>query len=142
MPKGLLETVAYACTSGSVVIGYEVISDHISSARPEAICITPISASLAALDAFGARKLAVMTPYVDEVNAMIAEYLQTAGKQLCAFSSFHIEDNEDMAAVTGDAIFNAALKADRSEAEPIFSPARLSAQSTSSTLLSGFWGNL
>ena len=119
-PQGRLETVAYACTSGSVVISYEVISDQISSVRPEAICVTPISASMAAFDAFGVRKLAVLTPYVDEVNAMIAEYLQTAGKQLCAFSSFHIEDNEDMAAVTGDAIFNAALKADRPEADALF----------------------
>ena len=102
------------------MIGYEVISDHISSVRPDAICVTPISASMAAFDAFGARKLAVWTPYVDEVNAMIAEYLQTAGKELCAFSSFHIKDNEDMAAVTGDEILNVALKADRPKADALF----------------------
>ncbi|WP_338550443.1 maleate cis-trans isomerase family protein [Roseovarius phycicola] len=120
VPEGHLSTIAYACTSGSVVIGYDAISDHIKSVRPEATCITPITASLAALDTFGAQKLAVLTPYVDEVNAVIADYLQTAGKQVCAFSSFRIEDNEDMAALTGEAIFQAALKSDRADADALF----------------------
>ncbi len=120
VPEGHLSTIAYACTSGSVVIGYEAICTHINSVRPEATCITPITASLAALDAFGAQKLAVLTPYVDEVNAVIADYLRAAGKQICAFSSFLIEDNEDMAALTGEAIFQAAVKSDRPEADALF----------------------
>lgn len=120
IPDGDLGTVAYACTSGSVVIGYDAICERIKTVRPDAICITPITASLAALDCFGAQKLAVLTPYVDEVNAMIAAHLEKAGKTITAFSSFRIEDNEEMAALTSEAIFQAALKADHPEAEALF----------------------
>jgi len=120
IPDGRLDTVAYACTSGSVVIGYDTIKSHIHSVRPDAACITPITASLAALDSFGVDKLAVLTPYVDEVNAAIADHLQAAGKTIGAFSSFRIEDNEEMAALTGEAIFKAAIKADTAAADALF----------------------
>ncbi|SLN58132.1 Arylmalonate decarboxylase [Roseovarius albus] len=120
VPDGNLSTIAYACTSGSVVIGYDAISDRINTIRPKATCITPITASLAALDCFAAQNLAVLTPYVDEVNAKIAAHLDQAGKTITAFSSFKIEDNEEMAALTSEAIFQAALKADRPEADALF----------------------
>ncbi len=120
VPEGRLDAVAYACTSGSVVIGYDTIRDRIRAARPDVACITPITASLAALDRFGAQRLAVLTPYVDDVNAQIARYLQAAGKEVVGFSSFQIEDNEEMAALTSDAIYRAALIADRPEADALF----------------------
>lgn len=34
VPEGRLDAVAYACTSGSVVIGYDAIRDRIRAARP------------------------------------------------------------------------------------------------------------
>ncbi len=120
VPDGRLDVVAYACTSGSVVIGYDRIRARVQAARPDVPCITPITASLAALDRFGAQKLAVLTPYVDEVNGQIAEYLHGAGKEVVGFSSFQIEDNEEMAALTSDAIYRAALIADRPDADALF----------------------
>lgn len=120
IPDGRLDAVAYACTSGSVVIGYEAIRDRISVARPDTPCITPITASIAALDRFEAQKLAVLTPYVDEVNALIGAHLKKAGKEITGFSSFQIEDNEEMAALTSEAIYRAALKADRPDADALF----------------------
>lgn len=72
------------------------------------------------MDRFGAQRLAVLTPYVDDVNHEIARYLREAGKDVVGFSSFRIEDNEEMAALTSDAIYRAALIADRPEAEALF----------------------
>ena len=42
------------------------------------------------------------------------------GKEVVGFSSFQIEDNEEMAALTSDAIYRAALIADRPEADALF----------------------
>jgi len=120
VPEGRLDAIAYACTSGTVVIGYETIRDRIHVARPDVACVTPMTASLAALDRFGAQRLAVLTPYVDDVNAMIATHLEQEGKEISGFTSFGIEDNEEMAALTGDAIYRAALKADRADADALF----------------------
>jgi maleate isomerase len=120
VPEGRLDVVAYACTSGTVVMGYEAICGHIHAARPDIPCVTPITASLAALDRFGAQKLAVLTPYTDDVNAAIAGHLKAVGKTVSGFTSFHIEDNELMARLPADAILEAAIEADRPDADALF----------------------
>lgn len=120
VPEGRLDVVAYGCTSGTVAMGYDTICARIHAARPEVPVVTPITASLAALDRFGATKLAVLTPYTDDVNSAIAAHLNACGKEICAFTSFHIEDNEVMATLPPEAIFQAALEADRPEADALF----------------------
>lgn len=120
IPDGRLDVMAYACTSGTVVMGYERICELIHATRPGIPVVTPITASLAALDRFSARKLAVLTPYVDDVNGAIAAHLEDRGKDVCAFTSFRIEDNEVMANLPPEAILRAAIEADRPEADALF----------------------
>lgn len=120
LPEGRLDVMVYACTSGTVVMGYDRICELIHASRPGIPVVTPITASLAALDRLGADKLAVLTPYVDGVNAALAAHLEAQGKTVCAFTSFGIEDNEVMAALPTEAIYHAALEADRPEAEALF----------------------
>ena len=120
VPEGRLDAVAYACTSGTVVMGFDAIRERIHAARPGVPCTTPITASLEALNRFGAQRLAVLTPYVDDVNAAIAACLEAHGKSIAGFTSFHIEDNEIMAALPGEAIYQAALEADRPDADALF----------------------
>jgi maleate isomerase len=51
---------------------------------------------------------------------MIATHLEKEDKEITGFTSFRIEDNEEMAALTGEAIYRAALKADRADADALF----------------------
>ncbi len=120
VPEGRLDVMVYACTSGTVVMGYDRICELIHATRPGVKVVTPITASLAALATFDARKLAVLTPYTDDVNAAIAGHLESKGHEINAFTSFGIEDNEVMAALPPDAIYQAALEADRPEADALF----------------------
>lgn len=120
IPDGRLDVMAYACTSGTVVMGYEKIYALIHATRPGIPVVTPITASLAALDRFGAQKIAVLTPYADDVNGAIAAHLEAQGKTVCAFTSFRIEDNEVMAKLPPEAILRGAIEADRPEAEALF----------------------
>ncbi len=120
VPEGRLDAVAYSCTSGTVVMGFDNIRASIQAARPDIPCVTPITASLAALNGFAAQRLAVLTPYVDGVNAAIAAHLEAEGKTIAGFTSFQIEANEDMAALPSEAIYRAALEADRPDADALF----------------------
>jgi maleate isomerase len=120
IPDGRLDVMAYSCTSGTVVMGYEKICALIHSARPGIPVVTPITASLAALDLFDAQKLAVLTPYTDDVNSTIVDYLEFHKKTVCSFTSFQIEDNEVMAKLSPEAILQGAIEADRPEAEALF----------------------
>lgn len=120
LPGGRLDAVAYSCTSGTVVMGYDAVRGLVEAARPGVPCIAPITAALAALDRFAADRLAVLTPYIDEVNAAIAGYLEAHGKSIAGFTSFHFEGNEQMAALPSEAIYQAALEADRPDADALF----------------------
>ena len=120
IPEGRLDVVAYSCTSGSVVAGFQEIEASIQAARPGVPCITPITAGLSAFEALGVRKVAMLTPYIDEVNAHIVRYLEDHGMAVPRFTSFHLASAEDMAALPADAIYRAALEADCPEAEALF----------------------
>jgi len=120
IPEGRLDVMLYSCTSGTVVMGYDKICELIHASRPGIPVVTPITASLAALDQFNAQTLAVLTPYVDDVNGAIAAHLESQGKDICAFTSFGIEDNEVMANLPPEAILRAAIEADRPEADALF----------------------
>ena len=120
VPEGRLDVIAYSCTSGTAVMGFEKVRSLIQAARPGIACTTPITASLEALSRFGANRIAVLTPYIDEVNSDIARYLEANGKTISAFTSFKFVDNESMARLTSESIYQAALEADRDDADALF----------------------
>ncbi len=120
VPGGRLDAVAYACTSGTAFMGYDKVRSLIQAARPGIPCSTPITSSMEALDRIGAQRIAVLTPYIDEVNVGIADYIQANGKTITGFTSFKLAENEDMARISLDSIFRAALEADREDAEALF----------------------
>lgn len=120
VPQGQLDVIAYSCTSGTAVMGFDRVRSFIQAARPQVACTTPLTASLQALERLDARRISVLTPYIDEVNASIAEYLRAHGKILAAFSSFKISDNEEMARLAPESIYRASLEADRADAEALF----------------------
>lgn len=120
VPEGRLDVVAYSCTSGTAVMGFERIQSLIQAARPGIACVTPLTSSLAAMDLLDVKHIAVLTPYIDEVNNSIAKYIEAQGKSISAFTSFKLEENEDMASLTSDSIYQGALEADRDDAQALF----------------------
>ena len=60
MPGLPLASLAFGCTSATMVIGEEGVFAKLRAARPEARPTTPVTAAFAAFRAFGARRLAVV----------------------------------------------------------------------------------
>ncbi|MBB5538731.1 maleate cis-trans isomerase [Rhizobium giardinii] len=92
----------------------------IQAARPGVSCTTPLTAAIAALDQFEARRIAVLTPYTDQVNQFIASSLEAGGTKVTSFASFKILENELMAKLTPKAIMEAALAMDLHGADALF----------------------
>ncbi len=120
IPESRLDSIAYSCTSGTVVLGYEAVVRRIHAVRPGIPVVTPITAALDAFDLLDVHKIAVLTPYTDEVNAKIHDYLCQAGIDVCGFTSFQVADNEIMARISPEAIREAAHEADRADAQALF----------------------
>lgn len=120
IPEGRLDAVAYSCTSGTVVIGYEAIAASIHAVRPGIPVATPITAGLEGLGRFKAHKIAVLTPYIDDVNGPIVNYIKDSGLDVVAVTSFLVDDDNVMACIPPQAIYEAAIEADRPEADALF----------------------
>lgn len=67
--------VAFGCTSGAMVIGEKKVAEKIKEAWPQAEITDPMTSAFAALDALGARRIALLSPYPAEMTTKMSEYL-------------------------------------------------------------------
>jgi maleate isomerase len=109
LPGMELDVIAYGCTSASMVLGEQTVFDRIHEARPGVACTTPVTAAFAAFDVFGARNIAVLTPYRDDVNQRVRRYFEDAGYNVPVFGSFNEENDNVAARIDPDSIRSAAI---------------------------------
>lgn len=114
LPGVPLDVVAFGCTSASMVIGEDHVFERMRAARPEVACTTPITAAFAAFRAFGVRRIALLTPYRDDVNRFIRRYMQARGVEVPVMGSFNEEDDTKAARIDLVSIREAALELGRS----------------------------
>lgn len=120
LPDGSLDVIAYACTSGSLVIGEERVLAELKKGAPRAAATSLVTGVIRALRAVQARNLVVATPYLDEINVRESAYLSQAGFEIRSIEGLNIERDSDMARVTPDYIAEFALSLDRPDADAIF----------------------
>jgi maleate isomerase len=120
LPGADIDVVAYCCTSGTVAIGFDNIVKNIQAARPGIPCTTPITAALAGFEKLGLKRIAVLTPYIDEVNQPMRRFLEENGITVLSVNSFNLEDDVIMGRIPTEAIYAAAREIDRSDADGIF----------------------
>ena len=99
LPGAELDVVAFGCTSASMVLGEEAVAERIHAARPGAKATNPISAAFAAFEALGARRIAVLTPYRADLNAIVRDYITAKGYDVPVFGSFNEEDDAVVARI-------------------------------------------
>lgn len=105
-----LNAIAYGCTSASMVIGEENVGALLNKAHPDANWTTPITAARLGLQAMGVKRIALLTPYIQEINDMLRSYIEARGIEVPVMGSFN-EGNDDKAArITLDAVEDAAVK--------------------------------
>jgi maleate isomerase len=100
MPGLPLDVVAFGCTSAAMVIGEERVTERIGTVRPGAAVTTPVTAAFAAFRALGARNIAVLTPYRDDVNEAVRRYVEARGFTVSAFATFGEEDDHKVARIS------------------------------------------
>ena len=108
-----LDVVAFACTSASMVIGEERVFEQIRKARPETRPTTPITAVFAALQAFRAGRIALLTPYRADVNQEIKAYIEARGVEVVTIGSFEEENDLRVSRISEASIKAAALSLGR-----------------------------
>ena len=109
VPDDDLDAIVFACTSGCAAIGAARVAELIAGVRAGVPVTDPLSAGKRALETFGARRIALLTPYTSEVNAVIAADLEASGFDLVARGGFFCDSGYEMSRISGRSVVEAAL---------------------------------
>ncbi|WP_417726101.1 arylmalonate decarboxylase [Roseovarius sp.] len=120
LPDGSLDVICYGCTSGSLVIGEERVASELSKGAPNAKPTSLIAAVIAALRAVGAKRVAVATPYIDEINNQEKIYLERAGFEIPRIEGLRLEKDSDMIRVNPDYLAKFVASVDTPDSDTVF----------------------
>ena len=120
LPNEKIDCVAYGCTSGTIAAGYEAIQKKIKNAKPEAIVITPSTASIKALKRLNIKKIAIFTPYSKKLNDEVLDFFKNENFEIKANSYFNIESDIDIGKVDPNYLYEVLSKMDLNGAEALF----------------------
>ncbi|HKL54647.1 MAG TPA: aspartate/glutamate racemase family protein [Roseovarius sp.] len=114
LPQGL-SVLGYGCTSASTVIGPEAVAAAVQTVHPGVPVTNPMSATLAALAALGAARIALVTPYVPSVTAAMRDFLAGRGIEVLSEISFGEKEDRRVARIAEASTLDAILEAGRAE---------------------------
>jgi maleate isomerase len=110
LPGLPIDVMAFGCNSGTMILGEETVYGHIRASRPDVACTSPVTGMIAAFKRLNVSRIAVLTPYSDAINKMVADYLRRRDLDVVAFGSFNEEDDHKAARTSlhsiGQAILN------------------------------------
>ena len=115
-----LDVISYSCTSGTFVIGEERVVAELNRLNPRPRATTMLSACVAALQAFGARRIVLGTAYTDELNAREVEFLAAKGIEVVRAEGLALGSDEEMNRVTPAYLTRFAREIDSPEADALF----------------------
>lgn len=119
-PNAGLDVICYACTSGSVVMGEDAVIAELQRGSNARHATTLVSGVFAALDAVGARRVAVATPYLAHVNRIEEEYMTARGYDIVGIEGLDITLDSDMVRVTPEYLRDFAISVDDPAADAVF----------------------
>ena len=120
LPGQKINVVAYACTSGTIAIGEDKVKDKVQLAKPGCYVTTPITSAIKAFTKMNAKKIALFTPYPESVNKAILEYFNKKNINIISFSTFNIDQDEDIASVDSEYLLETLIKLNISDADALF----------------------
>lgn len=109
-PGERIDVMAFACTSGAVVIGDDVVAARIHEERSGIPTTAPLAAAVAGLHALGTRRVALLTPYVDRINRMMRGYMEERGLSVPVMGSFNHENDNEVARIDAASVRAAVLE--------------------------------
>jgi maleate isomerase len=119
-----VDAVAYGCTTGSLLHGHGFDAELEAEIEATAGCPTVATALSVerALDALGCQRIALATPYVDDLTRREVAYLEESGREVVAVDGREIEANTDIGALAPEDAYRQvkALLADADEPDGAF----------------------
>lgn len=103
------QVIGYGCTSASAVIGSDKVERIVQNASDVAHVTNPLRAAIACAAHHGISKLALISPYIEEVNLPLRAAFAQAGLSTDAFGSFGEAEEAKVARIDAASLRSAAL---------------------------------
>ena len=114
------DVVAYACTSAATVIGEAEVDADIKRAVRTRHTTNPLTAAKARLAALGAKRIAYISPYVEEVAQAMRDAFARAGFEVTAGYNFNLSKDSEVAALPPAEILKAAVALNAEKFDAVF----------------------
>ncbi len=119
-PERRLDVIAYGCTSGTIVIGEDTVFEKLRQVRPGIPCTTPMTAGIAGCEALGCGSMALITPYTDDINQMMRDFIEARGVSVPVMGSFNVADDHKVARITPDSMRSVVLDLGAEAVDAVF----------------------
>ncbi|GAB4367227.1 MAG: aspartate/glutamate racemase family protein [Kiloniellaceae bacterium] len=109
LPDVAFDVIGFACTSGALVIGEDKVAARVREVLPTVQVTDPVTAVNAALGALGVSRIALLTPYLAEINHTLRAALMARGMDIPVMGSFNEPDDNTVARITPESVERAIL---------------------------------
>jgi maleate isomerase len=117
-----VDIIGYGCTSGSLYRGLG--HDKTIEARIEKASGTPAVATagavMSALKGLKIQKVAVATPYIDDINELENEFLSSNGFQVTDLKGLGIEENIEIGRLNSQDAYELVMRLEYADADGVF----------------------
>ena len=120
LPGQNIDNICFTCSAGTIATGEQVILEELATARPDIRVSTVVGCAVPALRAVGARRLAVLTPYPDFLEAPTRRYIDAGEFGVVKYRSMLIDDPSDLVRVSPQYIFEASVDTDQPDADALY----------------------
>ena len=120
LPKIDFNSIGYACTSGATVIGSDKINKLIKGQHKNAFITDPIRAVKEALNSFGCKNIAFVSPYEQSVTQKLKQNLQSDNFNISKEKSFDESDDTVVARISERESLKAVLEIGKNDCDAVF----------------------
>ncbi len=120
LPGQKIDVIAYGCTSGTIAIGEDNVSNQVKKSKPESKVTTPITAAIKAFKKLNLKNIAVLTPYPKDVNETVFDYLSKNQLTVDSFNSFNLNYDSEIAKVSLESLKESIGNIDLEKVDGLF----------------------
>ena len=120
MPDDNLDVLAFGTTAGTMINSEDNVIERMRNGRPGCTYTTPITAALRALETLDARRIALLTPYPDDINAAVESYIAGRGLDISVKGSFKKAGDYEFIRITPKSIYDAAIELGGADVDAVF----------------------
>lgn len=120
------DVILYGCLVAIMASGLgehrrveSLVAEQLATGGSEAMVRSSAGALIEAVNALGAKRIALVTPYMRPLAEQVVAYLEAEGLEVVDWRALEVEDNHEVGRIPGERVLDAARSLDLSGADAL-----------------------